>query len=159
MRLGQHWTIQTIVPRTIVSKETASAEMAAFGEQAEGLEAKSISMGSKKISASLACAHREPSWSTNPEIVRFVNRLATRYCIVCLDWIRERDRLKFVKYVRAALAEGKNEFEVARELGLEGTADPFAPPARQTYFQILLLNSGYSIKDHSLQRANHLPDK
>ncbi|HZQ08845.1 MAG TPA: hypothetical protein VFD70_19850 [Anaerolineae bacterium] len=114
-------------------------------------------MSQEPVSVSLACAHREPSWSTNPEIVRFVNRLATRYCIVCLDWIRERDRLKFVKYVRAALAEGKNESEVARDLGLDDTADPFASPTRQTYFQILLFKSGYSIQNHSLRRLNYLP--
>lgn len=114
-------------------------------------------MQQKNVSAALACVHREPTWCANPEIVRFVNRLATRYCIVCLDWIRERDRLKFVKYVRAALAEGKNESEVARDLGLDDTADPFASPTGQTYFQILLFKSGYSIQNHSLRRLNHLP--
>lgn len=103
--------------------------------------------------------HQEDYWIANPEIVRFVNHLGTRYCIVCLNWIRERDRLKFVKYVRAALAEGKNEFEVAKELGLEDTADPFAPPTRRTFFQILLLKSGYSIQDHSLRRVNHHLDE
>lgn len=114
-------------------------------------------MQQKNVSASLTCAHREPSWSANPEIVRFVNRLTARYCVICLEWISERDRLKFVKVVRAALAEGKSESEVARDLGLDDTADPFASPTRQTYFQILLFKSGYSIQNHSLRRLNHLP--
>lgn len=114
------------------------------------------SMSQKNVSASLTCAHRDLIWSANPEIVRFVNRLATRYCVICLDWVGERDRLKFVKHVRAALAEGKTESEVARDLGLDDTADPFASPTRQTYFQILLFKSGYSIQNHSLQRLNRL---
>lgn len=113
-------------------------------------------MAQKNVSTSLACVHHDPSWSANPEVVRFANHLATRYCIVCLEWIRERDRLRFVKYVRAALTEGKNEFVIAQELGLEDIADPFAPTTRRSYFQILLLKSGYLIQDHSLQRVNHL---
>lgn len=114
-------------------------------------------MVQKNASASLACVHNDPNWNTNPEIVRFVNHLATRYCIVCLEWVRERDRLKFVKYVRAALAEGKNEDVIAKGLELEDVGDPFAPSGGQTYFQILLLKSGYVIQDHSLRRVNHLP--
>lgn len=116
-------------------------------------------MTQRNVSPSIACVHGELGWSANPEIVRVVNRLATRYCVVCLEWISERDRLKFVKYVRAALGEGRNEFEIANELGLEDTADPFAPPKARTYFQILLLKSGYSIQDHLLRRVNAVPDK
>lgn len=114
-------------------------------------------MGQKSVSTSRECTHREPGWRTNPEIVRWVNRLAAHYCVICLDWTSERDRLKFVKYVRAALAEGKNESELANDLGLDDTADPFALSTRQTYFQILLHKSGYSIQNRSLRRANHLP--
>lgn len=116
-------------------------------------------MAQRNVSPSIVCVHSERSWGANPEIVRFVNRLATRYCVICLEWITERDRLKFVKYVRAALGEGRNEFEISKELGLEDTADPFAPLKARTYFQILLLKSGYSIQDHLLRRVNAVPDK
>lgn len=116
-------------------------------------------MAQRNIPASSACAHLDPEWSQNPEIVRWVKRLAACYCVICLDWVRERDRLKFVQHVRAALAEGKCESEVAKDLGLDETADPFAPPERRTYFQILLRKSGYSIQGHSLRRLNPLSDK
>lgn len=115
-------------------------------------------MAPKKGSASLACVHHDPNWNTNPEIVRFTNPLGARYCVVCLDWVRERDRLKFVKSIRAALAEGKNQNAIAKELELEDVGDPFAPSGGQTYFQILLLKSGYVIQDHSLRRVNPLPN-
>lgn len=108
---------------------------------------------------SSACMHHDPGWNTNPEIIRWVKRLAACYCMICLDWVSERDRLKFVRYVRVALAEGKSESEVARDLELDDTADPFASPARQTYFQVLLQKSGYSIQNHSLRRVNHSSDK
>lgn len=98
------------------------------------------------------CVHHEREWKGHPELTRLAGPLGACYCIVCMEWIRAQDTQKFLKYVRAALAEGKSEEEIAQELELDGIADPFAEPPR-SYLNILLAKSKYAITDGRLKRV------
>lgn len=97
------------------------------------------------------CVHFDPEWKAHPELTRWIAILEARYCAVCVDWIHVRDRQKFLRYVRNALAEGKREEEIAREIELDGIADPFAEPPL-TYLNILLAKSKCRINEGTLQR-------
>lgn len=103
------------------------------------------------MSEALHCLHREPGWKAHPELTRWIPALEARFCILCLDWVRERDRHEFLRYVRGALAEGRTEEEMARGLEMDGIADPFAEPPR-SYLNILLAKSKYAITDGRLKR-------
>lgn len=98
------------------------------------------------------CIHHERGWIAHTELTRWVAAIEGRYCIVCLNWIGNRDRQKFLRYVRDALKQGKNEGEIAEALELDGTADPFAQPPRM-YFALLLAKSKYRIDGSSLERT------
>lgn len=82
-------------------------------------------------------------------MTRWVAPLYARFCIVCLEWTRARDRENFLRYVRRALAEGKTEGEIARALGMDDIADPFAEPARD-YLSALLGNMNYTMREKRL---------
>lgn len=110
----------------------------------------------KKRSRALAsgtqrCLHHDQEWNAQPELTHWVAPLEARFCIVCVDWLRERDRQKFLRFVRGALAEGKTKEEIARALELDGIADPFSEPP-STYLTALLTKSKYAITEGILER-------
>ena len=98
----------------------------------------------------MRCLHHEPGWESHPELTRWVALLDARFCIVCFEWIRVRDRQKFLRYVRSAIAEGKTEEEIARALELDGIVDPFAEPPG-TYLTVLLAKAKYAVAASTLK--------
>lgn len=96
------------------------------------------------------CLHHEPGWESHPELTRWVAPLEASFCVVCFEWIRVRDRQKFFRYVRDALAEGKTEEEIARAIELDGIADPFTEPP-STYLTILLAKAKYAVASSALK--------